>query len=72
MSADLRHEMADAFDAVLGDMRQAASRLTAALAAERDALAREGATIPAVKARVRAALAARGVDYPATPRAPFT
>ncbi|MEV8522100.1 flagellar protein FlgN [Dyella marensis] len=43
MSADLRHEMADAFDAVLGDMRQAASRLTAALAAERDALERADA-----------------------------
>ena len=43
MSTDLRHEMADAYDAVLGDMRQAASRLTAALAAERQALERADA-----------------------------
>jgi 4-hydroxy-tetrahydrodipicolinate synthase len=50
----------------------AADRAAAALAAEKDALAREGATIPAVKRRVRAALAERGVDYPAAPRAPFS
>jgi len=43
MSADLRHEMADALDAALGDMRQAASGLTTALAAERDALERADA-----------------------------
>ena len=49
----------------------AAEQASAALAAEKDALSREGETIPAVKARVRAALAARGVDYPAGARAPF-
>ena len=43
MSTDLRHEMADALDAALGDMQQSASRLTAALAAERDALERADA-----------------------------
>ncbi len=49
----------------------AAERASAALAAERDAIAREGPTVAAVKARVRAALAERGVDYPAATRAPF-
>lgn len=43
MSAGLHHEMSDAFDAVLGEMRHSASRLTAALAAERDALERADA-----------------------------
>lgn len=43
MSKDLRHEMADALDAVIGDMREEASRLTDALAAERDALERADA-----------------------------
>jgi dihydrodipicolinate synthase/N-acetylneuraminate lyase len=49
----------------------AAERASAALGAERDALKREGPTVAAVKARVRAALAERGVDYPAATRAPF-
>ena len=38
MNPGLRHEMVDAYDAVLGEMRQTASRLTQALAAERAAL----------------------------------
>ena len=50
---------------------QAADRASAALAAEKDALAREGTPVTAIKRRVRAALAERGVDYPAAPRAPF-
>jgi len=50
----------------------AAERASAALAAEKDALAREGPTVAAVKRRVRAALAERGVDYPAALRAPFS
>ena len=50
----------------------AAERASAALAAEKDALAREGAPVAAIKRRVRAALAERGVDYPAAPRAPLT
>jgi dihydrodipicolinate synthase/N-acetylneuraminate lyase len=65
---DLLAAVGRALDA--GDA-DAADRAGAVLAAEKDALTREGATIPAVKARVRAALAARGVDYPAAPRAPF-
>ena len=40
MSKDLRHEMADALDAVIGDMREEVSRLADALAAERGALER--------------------------------
>ena len=43
MNTGLRQEMVDAYDAALGDMGQAASRLTAALAAERDALERADA-----------------------------
>lgn len=43
MSKDLRHEMADALDAVIGDMREEASRLAEALAAERGALERADA-----------------------------
>jgi len=43
MSTELRQEMVDAYDAALGDMSQTASRLTAALAAERDALERADA-----------------------------
>ena len=50
---------------------EAADRASAALAAEKDALAREGAPVTAIKRRVRAALAERGVDYPAGLRAPF-
>jgi dihydrodipicolinate synthase/N-acetylneuraminate lyase len=50
---------------------EAAERASAALAAERDAVKREGPTVAAIKRRVRAALAERGVDYPASPRAPF-
>jgi 4-hydroxy-tetrahydrodipicolinate synthase len=50
----------------------AADRAATALTAEKHALAREGAAVAAVKRRVRAALAERGVDYPAAPRAPFT
>ncbi len=51
---------------------EAAERASAALAAEKDALAAEGPTVAAVKRRVRAALADRGVDYPAGLRAPFS
>jgi 4-hydroxy-tetrahydrodipicolinate synthase len=49
----------------------AAERASAALAAERDAVKREGPTVAAIKARVRAALAERGIDYPAATRPPF-
>ena len=49
-----------------------ADRASAALAAEKQVLAGEGAPVGAVKRRVRAALAERGVDYPAAPRAPFS
>jgi len=65
---DLLAALARALDA--GDAA-AAEEAGAALSAEKDALAREGPTIPAVKARVRAALSAHGVDYPAAARPPF-
>jgi dihydrodipicolinate synthase/N-acetylneuraminate lyase len=65
---DLPAALGRALDAGDGVEAEAAA---AALAAEKDALAQEGATIPAVKARVRRALAELGVDYPVARRAPF-
>lgn len=49
----------------------AAERASAALAAERAAVAAEGPTIAVVKRRVRAVLAERGVEYAAGSRQPF-
>lgn len=65
---DLLAALGRALDA--GD-DEAADRASAALAAEKDALAREGAPVTAIKRRVRAALAERGIDYPDGARAPF-
>jgi 4-hydroxy-tetrahydrodipicolinate synthase len=49
----------------------AAERLQAEITAAKDEVESEGSTVPAVKRRVAAALAERGVEYPAAPRAPF-
>ena len=49
----------------------AAEQASGALAAEKDVLALEGPPVAAIKRRVRASLAERGVDYPAGVRAPF-
>ena len=66
---ELLAALGDALDAGDGD---AAERASEALAAEKVVLAGEGAPVAAIKRRVRAALAERGVDYPAAPRAPFS
>jgi 4-hydroxy-tetrahydrodipicolinate synthase len=49
----------------------AAERVQAEITAAKDEVEAEGSTVAAVKRRVAAALAERGVDYPPTPRAPF-
>jgi 4-hydroxy-tetrahydrodipicolinate synthase len=66
---DLLVALARALDA--GD-DPAAEQASDALTAEKRALAEEeGSTVTAVKRRVRATLAERGIDYPDAPRAPF-
>lgn len=53
-----------------GDAAEA-SRLQDEVTALKEQVAREGSTVAAIKRRVRARLAERGVDYPDAPRAPF-
>jgi 4-hydroxy-tetrahydrodipicolinate synthase len=50
---------------------EAVARLHAEIAALKDEVRSEDSTVAAIKRRVRARLADRGVDYPAAPRAPF-
>lgn len=50
---------------------EAAEQAQAEITAAKDELGAEGSTVAAVKRRVAAALADRGVEYPPAPRAPF-
>jgi dihydrodipicolinate synthase/N-acetylneuraminate lyase len=58
-------------DALAADDDAAAERVQAEITAAKEEVEAEGSTVAAVKRRVAAALAERGVDYPAAPRAPF-
>jgi 4-hydroxy-tetrahydrodipicolinate synthase len=59
-------------DAVVRDDEGEAGRLQDEISVLKEQTRAEESTVVAVKRRVRERLAARGVDYPATPRAPFT